>query len=216
MSSIRVLGSATGTGIITVTAPATNTDRTVTTPDASGNMVLDSAAQTLTNKTLGSGLVMAASALTPGTVMSPASGTAVLFSGIPSWARRITLMLSGVSTSGTSNYLVQLGTASGFETTGYVSGSQSTTTGSGYSTSTAGFVLRFASGSVVASGAARFNNLNGNIWVGDGNFIDSASTNGSVTLAGGKTLADVLTQIRLTTVNGTDTFDAGSVNILYE
>jgi len=34
--------------------------------------------------------------------------------------------------------------------------------------------------------------------------------------AGTKTISGVLDRIRLTTVNGTDTFDAGSVNILYE
>ena len=33
---------------------------------------------------------------------------------------------------------------------------------------------------------------------------------------GTKTLSDTLTQIRITTVNGTATFDAGSINILYE
>jgi hypothetical protein len=35
-------------------------------------------------------------------------------------------------------------------------------------------------------------------------------------IAGHVSLSGALDRIRLTTVNGTDTFDAGSVNIIYE
>ena len=34
--------------------------------------------------------------------------------------------------------------------------------------------------------------------------------------AGRVTLSGALDRVRVTTVNGTDTFDAGSINILYE
>jgi len=34
--------------------------------------------------------------------------------------------------------------------------------------------------------------------------------------AGSKSLSAALDRVRITTVNGTDTFDAGAINILYE
>ena len=44
-----------------------------------------------------------------GTAVASTSGTSVDFTSIPSWVKRITVMFNGVSTSGTSNPLVQLG-----------------------------------------------------------------------------------------------------------
>jgi len=48
-----------------------------------------------------------------------ASGTSIDFTGIPSWVKRITVMFDGVSVSGTSRVMVQLGDSGGVETTGY-------------------------------------------------------------------------------------------------
>ena len=120
MSQVKVAGSASGTGTLTVTAPVTNTDYTQTLPAASGNVVLDSATQTLTNKTLGSGLVAGASLITSGTAVASTSGTSIDFTGIPSWAKRITVMFNGVSTNGTSQQLIQIGSGS-VNATGYSS-----------------------------------------------------------------------------------------------
>jgi hypothetical protein len=139
------------------------------------------------------------------------SGTTVEFTGIPSWIKQITLMISGVSTSGTSIVHVQLGSTT-FQTTGYSTwtGTSGTNTGP----NTTGFYTGVSSDATFSRhGSIIFNHMGNNIWVGSGTIGAStypAAISGSVTLSG------VLDRIRLTTVNGTDTFDAGSINILYE
>jgi hypothetical protein len=44
----------------------------------------------------------------------------------------------------------------------------------------------------------------------------TTSTTGTITTGGSVTLSGTLDRVRITTVSGTDTFDAGSINILYE
>ena len=154
--------------------------------------------------------------ITLGTSVASTSGTSIDFTGLPSTAKRIIVMFNEVSTNGTSNCLLQLGDSGGIENTGYASSSTSTTTSSGISYSTAGFVLRFNAAAVSISGALRFNLINSNTWVAEGTFSDYASTNGIVAAAGTKTLSATLDRVRITTVNGTDTFDAGTINISYE
>jgi hypothetical protein len=153
--------------------------------------------------------------LTLATAVATTSGTAVDFTGIPSTVKRITVMFNGVSTNGTSTWLVQLGAGS-VQTTGYVSypiyvnaGASSNAGGS-----TAGIVIASTQASNTAYGAVSFALLGSNIWVANGNFT-IASTIG-VTASGGVTLSGTLDRVRITTVNGTDTFDAGSINIMYE
>lgn len=153
--------------------------------------------------------------LTLATAQSATSGTSIDFTGIPSWVKRITFMLNGVSTSGASSILIQLGDSGGFETSGYTSSAaiQSNVV----APSTQGFIINSTTVAAAGlrSGAIVFTNVSGNIWVASGTIYDS--TNGwPNSCAGTKTLSDALTQVRLTTVNGTDTFDAGSVNIMYE
>jgi len=173
--------------------------------------------QTLTNKTLTSPTisgtpVMGASVITSGTAQASTSGTSIDFFSIPSWVKRITIMYNGVSTNGTSIYLVQIGTSSGFETTGYVS--QAMATGI-VSTSTAGFIQyhNALTAAYVMYGQCVLTTLGSNIWTEFGGMGNAAST---ATSTGGKTLGGVLDRVRITTVNGTDTFDLGSINILYE
>ena len=138
------------------------------------------------------------------------------FTGIPSWVKRITVMLQGVSTSGTSGILIQIGTSSGIVSTGYLStGIQiNNASGTGGISSTAGFCLRMGIATDLQSGNVIINNLNSNIWVASG--TGKNLTTAVWTTGGDVTLAATLDRLRLTTVNGTDTFDAGSVNILYE
>lgn len=154
--------------------------------------------------------------LVSGTAVASTSGTSIDFTGIPSWAKRITVLFAGVSTSGTSPYLVQLGDAGGIENTGYASNANrlGTSTSSGF-TSTAGFFIATNSASTSLSGPLTIANVNGDVWVSGYSLSSSASTD---SYAGGgiKTLSDTLTQVRITTVNGTDTFDAGTINIMYE
>jgi hypothetical protein len=152
-----------------------------------------------------------------GTAVASTSGTSIDFTGIPSWAKRITVMFSGVSTNGTSIIQVQLGDAGGIETTGYTSGigGVANSAATSYSTSTSGFACTVGIAAAnTTSGLITINLIGSNIWAY--NSVVSSNSNINSIGAGAKTLSDTLTQVRITTVNGTDTFDAGSINIIYE
>jgi hypothetical protein len=153
--------------------------------------------------------------ITQGTAVASTSGTSIDFTSLPAWVKRITVNYVGVSTNGTSNFLVQLGDSGGVENTGYASACH----GNGVtSSSTAGFNIvnsvsaaNSFSGSLVLTvqDAALFT------WcaMGIGFRNDFAMPFSS---SGTKSLSTTLDRVRITTVNGTDTFDAGSINILYE
>ena len=151
--------------------------------------------------------------ITAGTAVATTSGTAIDFTGIPSWVKRITVMFSGVSTNGTSPLLVQLGAGS-VTTSGY-SAKASSTANLGLN-STSGFVLvERCVAETTYNGHEVVSNVSGNIWVSSNLFMpgsDNAGQFGSGTV----TLSGTLDRLRLTTVNGTNTFDAGTINILYE
>jgi hypothetical protein len=155
--------------------------------------------------------------ITLGTAQASTSGTAITFSSIPSWVKRVTIMFNSVSTSGTSSWLVQLGAGS-VTSTGYTSmGSQQGATNTVTATnSTAGMVIYSANASNVLSGHMVLTTVGSNIWVAShvmGDYITGYYSNaggGSVALAG------TLDRVVITTVNGTDTFDAGYLNIIYE
>jgi hypothetical protein len=146
-----------------------------------------------------------------------ASGTSVDFTGIPSWAKRITVMFNGVSTSGTSSYLIQLGTSGGIENSGYlgaVAGNSSSVSTTANST---GLMFVRNPGSPEAySGISIISSMGSNIWSQFGVAGSSVSVVATMNCGGSKTLSGTLDRIRITTVNGTDTFDAGTINISYE
>lgn len=155
-----------------------------------------------------------------GTAVASTSGTAIDFTGIPSWVKRITIMLSGVSTTGASPILVQLGDSGGVENTGYTSqaaGISTTaidTTRSG--TNTDGFRLAInvhAAGDLI-TGEISIANINSNTWIAQGIVIASATF--PTMTVGSKSTSATLDRVRVTTVGGTDTFDAGTINIFYE
>jgi hypothetical protein len=152
-----------------------------------------------------------------------ASGTSVDFTGIPSWVKRVTVIFSAVSWSTTTPYIrVQLGDSGGFEITGYTGAQTVITSGA-----TVGFPVSYSAGFDLSSmgvntdtitGSFVLNLISGNTWVGNG-LVVRLSGGGTQVLsqnAGQKSLSATLTQIRVTTSNGTDTFDAGTINILYE
>jgi len=122
-------------------------------------------------------------------------------------------MFSGVSTSGTSNFLVQLGAGS-VTTSGYTSMVQSSGTAI---VSTAGFIVTLAvTAAYNYSGLIPILTLGSNIWASS-SIVGASNAAGAVSSSGGNiTLGGTLDRIRITTVNGTDTFDAGTINILYE
>ena len=159
------------------------------------------------------------SQLVLGTSQSATSGTSKDFTGIPSWVKRITVMIAGVSTTGTSEVQIQLGTSGGVTSSGYVGVGDELVSGgnSGVTAFTSGLVL--GRGVVPAAstrqGIATFVNVTGNQWVAT--YLGGVSgTVGDVFASTLVTLSGALTQVRITTVNGTDAFDAGSVNIMYE
>jgi len=154
-----------------------------------------------------------------GTAVASTSGTSIDFTGIPSWVKRVTVMLDRVSTNGTSVVQVQLGTGSFTPTTsGYNGLSYISLTGTGslVTNITTGIAI-LADGSAAYSrvGPIVINNITGNSWSMSWCGGDSASARVG-TAAATVSLAATLTGVRITTVNGTDTFDAGSINILYE
>lgn len=155
--------------------------------------------------------------LKSGTAQASTSGTSIDFTSIPSWVKRITVVLAGVSTNGTSAVQFQLGSGS-VTTSGYVSAANyAGTAATGSITSTTGFV-NDATGNAasVRNSVNTFVNVSGNLWVQSG--CGSANTGSAYgcTSGGYLTLSGTLDRVRITTVNGTDTFDAGSINILYE
>lgn len=156
--------------------------------------------------------------LTLGTAQASTAGTEIDFTGIPSWAKRITVMFNGVSTNGTSFVQIQLGSTS-FSTSGYKSTASWSGSVGGYAQATSGFITdtSYASASLTRSGLYVFSLINSNTWVGSGNIGGDATGQITFACAGNSpALPGTLDRIRITTVNGTDTFDAGSINILYE
>ena len=151
------------------------------------------------------------------TAQNSTSGTVIDFTGIPSWAKRLTVLFNGVSTTGVSAYLIQIGTVTSIENTGYVSGVSSIqgTNATAATSSTAGYILQNAAvAASTYSGVVTIHNVSSNIWVSAG--MLHANNGLGYFSSGNKTLAGVLTRVRITTVNGTDAFDAGSVNVMYE
>jgi len=202
MSNVALSGNASGTGTLTIAAPNTNSNRTLTLPDGTGTIVA-------------SGVN---SAITAGTAVASTSGTSIDFTSIPSWVKRITVLFAGVSTNGSSTISVQLGTSGGIESTGYAAGGATSVGGlsSVGATSTSRFLTQGGGGaSDISHGLATISLISTNAWVFS--FIGAHSQAGNGLQGGGsKTLSGTLDRVRITTVNGTDTFDAGSINILYE
>ena len=146
-----------------------------------------------------------------GTVSGTITVVGVDFLNIPSWVKRITVMFNGVSTNGTYAVQVQLGAGS-VTTSGYSSGS---TSGTVNVTSTTGFLVTNSTlAANLTYGNITITNISGNNWIYSG-AVFQYSSYGTVS-GGGVSLSGTLDRIRITTFNGTDTFDAGSINILYE
>lgn len=208
---LTISSNVSGSGTFIVQNPASASNRTLTLPDATTTLVGTDTTQTLTNKILQGG------ALTLGTAQASTSGTSIDFTGIPSWAKRITVMLNGVSLSGTSYPLIQAGTSSGPVTTGYTGVIANTSGNGGLVTSGLQVMtITTASSTLVTTGVVSMVNQSGNTW---------AMTSVSGRVDGGSqaaisvssvTLSGALDRIRVTTVNGTDTFDAGTINIMWE
>jgi hypothetical protein len=193
MSSVVISGDT--SGAITIAAPAVAGTYTQTLPMITGTL------GTLNNSS----------------VVTAATQTSIAFENIPANVRRITLMVNGLSTNSSANILVQLGTGStSYTTSGYLGSCSyisSTVTTTAFTT---GFGIINATGSAafVVQGSVVLNNLSGNIWVASGVLGESDFAR-TLTTGGGVTLGAALTAVRLY-IDGTQQFDAGSINILYE
>lgn len=191
MSSIAISGDT--SGAVTIAAPAVAGTNTMTLVAGTG---------TLAPKVLS-------------TAVTATSGTSIDFTNIPSWVTRITVMFSGVSTTGTGTVIIQLGTGSTptYQTSGYLGNTQNGTGNlnwsSGMPTGTDG------GATYVRHGVVTISTLSSNTWAAGISIGQSDS--GRVGSGGGSVLLSAtLTAVRITTVGGTDTFDAGTINIMYE
>jgi len=157
---------------------------------------------------------------TAGTAVASTSGTSIDFTSIPSWVKRVTVMFNEVSTNGTSAPIIQLGDSGGVEITGYTG---SASTSSGVSTVSFAFTTGFgllgtsSTAATLFSGSVTITALNTstNLWVCSG-VVGYSNVAATTQVGGSKALSATLDRIRITTFGGTDTFDAGSINILYE
>ncbi len=147
---------------------------------------------------------------TLGAAVATTSGTAVTFSGIPSWAKRISVEINA-SNNG-SSLLVQLGVGGVVATTGYAS------TGIGVSGSNTTQAQSSTAGMIIFGGAFTgrmvIDLLGSNTWISShAGFLDTANGRfggGAVTLGG------VLDTLRITSPSGTSAFTAGTINIMWE
>ena len=195
MSSIILTGDTSGT--LTVSAPLVAGSNTLTLPAATGTVSL----------------------LAQATAVASTSGTSIDFTGIPSWAKRITVMLSGVSTSGSSAVVIQIGSGS-VSTSGYFSTASYAAAAGTFLYITNAFTLDTsgtAAAAAIRYGAVQLVLLNNNTWCLSGNIGFGAIGQVSNSCAGtSPTLGGALDRVRITTSGCTDTFDAGSINIIYE
>ena len=200
MANLILNGSTSGS--ITLSSPAVSGSNTITLPAGTGTMTVAG---------VNSNIVAS-------TAVATTSGTSIDFTSIPSWVKRITVMLQSVSTNGGSSLQIQIGSGS-IANTGYDSGVWSANTTN--ANNTAGFTIAGVVAAGSYSGICTLTLLNSstNLWVESGAIGQSVTptSNGAAMVSGGnKTLSGVLDRVRITTANGTDAFDAGSVNILYE
>ena len=210
-AGLSLYGSTSGT--TTLTAPAVAGSNVLTLPASNGN-----AYQVLRNGAT-AGTTEFADKIVSGTAQASTSGTSIDFTGLPSWVKRVTVMFSGVSTNGTSNPLIQIGSGS-VSTSGYQSGARDTTsvTAGGGVNYTTGFGMASAQATNVLYGHSVLTLVSSNTWVNSHSmYLLVGSTYFTILGAGvSPALSGTLDRVRITTVNGTDTFDAGTINILYE
>jgi hypothetical protein len=196
--------------------------------DTTGNLVIKTGGSATTTATFHSNLATVFSGevyisnaplsttLASGTANTSVSGgTVIIHTGIPTWARRVTILYSGLSTNGTNPIVIQAGSGT-FKTTGYL-GAAAVIEG------TTGYTVGFGIGNSNVSnadlhhGTIVLNLLNPstNTWVAGGTAARSDAVEAGFT-GGAVSLDSALDRIRLTTVGGTDLFDAGVTNIMWE
>jgi hypothetical protein len=144
---------------------------------------------------------------------------AVVFTGIPDWANRVYVYINGLSTLVDTDIIIQLGTASGFEVSGYqsISGITNSVPAASSNQINTGFLISstVAPNPNLFYGSSTLSRLAGNTWVHSGN-LGSTTTARACSSSGAKIISSVLTQVRVTTVGPATTFDAGEISLAYE
>ena len=213
-----------GSGSITIAATTgTTTNDTLTLPAATDTITCNAATQTLTNKTLTSPTIggtptLNSSLITSSGTVATTSGTSVTVTGIPSWAKRVTITCNGVTKSAGGLAIIQIGSGS-LTTTGYVSYGYYTNLSSSQS-NTNGFFFQTGTPSTgdVIFGTATLINVGSNTWVYNSStgLLAGGASPFNILGVGNLALSGALDRISLTTVTGTPTFTGGSMIVFYE
>ena len=201
MSSITLNGDTSGS--VQLTVPAVAGSSVITVPAGTGTVAVQGVSTNIVT----------------GTSQATTSGTTITITGIPAWAKRVTLMLQGVGTNGTSSLSAKIGSGS-LASSGYISqyGYVAANASANGNNATSGFILNLQqSANSLTSGIVTFCLFGSNTWVQGGTVANTSATVNSSSVSGGYiTLSGTLDRVAITTVNGTDAFNAGSINILYE
>lgn len=200
MSKITLAPNASGTGTLTVAAPNTNTDRTLTLPDVTTTLVGTDASQTLTNKSIASSQLTGALPAIDGSAL-----TGIVTGGM-------TLLGTLTTTSGTTQTLSGL-TLTSYKSLQFVINSVS-------SNATASSYIRLnginlaavyvSSAADVAGGVGIIDLTNGTFSSNIGQFYATA-WQGALAVGGLSGLTTASTSITFTLSSGS--FDAGSILI---
>jgi hypothetical protein len=166
------------------------------------------------------GAIVPQPVITSGTFQTLTAVTSIDFTGIPAWCKRITVMFAGVSFNANANPMIQIGAGS-VSITGYTSAAGDYVPTANFANSAAGFILAGAISSIGNAGNNMYGqivitNVTGNLWCSASNLSAFGTTTVTATGAGTITLGGTLDRVRITSLAGTSTFDAGSVNIMYE
>jgi hypothetical protein len=153
--------------------------------------------------------------ITAATAQSPTTGTTVTFTSIPSWVKRITVMISGVSLTSNDYFGIQLGTSSGYESSGYLGAYSSLPSGGaiGGSNLSSSFIVGGFNATYTSNGLATICLVSSTTWAFNS---VTGSTGASLVITCGGTKAVATTLDRLQIIANSGTFDAGTINILYE
>lgn len=197
-------------------------NRTYTFPDADGNV------PTVASQAEVTAMTSTTTAISPNankviltSVTNTTSGTSVDSPTFPAGVRRIIGQLSGVSTNGTSDFIIQIGDSGGIEATGYLGTAASVASGPSIGIGTPTTYFGLANG-VAAAGVyhghfiLQLMDATNFTWSYSSQLGATSTTATHYFGAGVKSLSAELTSVRLSTAGGANTFDAGSIAWSYE